>query len=79
MTVKNEEATFAVESMTASAQLRKRNMEGFCDLPSPPLSNHPQKSNSLTNEPLERTLKSCDKNTEVQLLVGVQVERTKFL
>jgi hypothetical protein len=43
LTVKRKEATFAVISMTTGAQLRVRDMEGFCDSPYPilnPYSTH---------------------------------------
>jgi hypothetical protein len=33
LTAKDREATFAVITMAASAQLRKRDIEGFCDNP----------------------------------------------
>jgi hypothetical protein len=33
--VKGKKTTFAVESMTADIQLRKRDIEGFCDNPYP--------------------------------------------
>jgi O-glycosyl hydrolase len=37
LTVKGKEATFALEAMTVDSQLRKQDIEGFCDNPYPPL------------------------------------------
>jgi hypothetical protein len=46
--------------MTVNAQLRERDMEGFCDNLYPnPNSSTPQKSNNLDRKPLKRTLKMC--------------------
>ena len=55
---KNIEVTFVVISMAADSQLRKRDLKDFCDNSSP-------KSNNLDRMPLQRTLKNCDKDTEV--------------
>ena len=62
-TVKGMEATFAVVSMTADSQLRKRDTEGFCDNHSLPL----KKGNSLDRKPSKRTLKKYAKYAEVWL------------
>jgi hypothetical protein len=42
LTIKCKEATFAVILMTAGTQMRKRDMEGFCDDPYSPLNLTPQ-------------------------------------
>lgn len=64
LTVKVKEVTFAVVGMTTDSQLRKRNIQDFCDNPYPLLE---PKNNSLDRKPLKGTLKICDKDTEVWL------------
>lgn len=63
LTVTSKEATFAVILMIAYAQLRKRVIEGFCDLYSP--QSPPPQSSSLDKKPLKRTLQKYVKGTEV--------------
>ena len=46
LTLKGKEATFAVLSMTADAQLSEEDMEGFCDNPYP----HPHPKQEATEE-----------------------------
>ena len=60
--VKDMETTFALASMSADSQLRKRDIEGFCDNPYPPPC---KKYKSLNRRLSKRTLKNCDKNAEV--------------
>ena len=61
LTAKDREATFAVITMAASAQLRKRDIEGFCDNPKP-LNPCPQNSKSLNSKLSKRTVKNCAKD-----------------
>lgn len=61
LTVKNKESTFAMVLMTADRQLRRKDMEDFCDnlyslSPPPP----PLKSNNPDKKPLKKSLKKCD-------------------
>lgn len=60
--VKGKKASFAVVSMAIDSQLRKRDIEGFCDSPYP---RPPEESNSLGRKPLKNTFKNCDKVVEV--------------
>ena len=53
LTIKSEEDTFAEISMPADAQLRGKDMEGFCENPYP---YPPPECNSLNRKPLIRTL-----------------------
>lgn len=54
LTVKSKEATFAVVSMTADAQLRGRDVEGLCDKPGfPPTPQITAKTGSHQNELLQ--------------------------
>lgn len=61
MTINSKEETLAVRLMTADAQLRKWDTEGFCGNPYPT----PQRSDSLDRKLSKRTLKKCDKDAEV--------------
>jgi hypothetical protein len=54
LTVESKEATFAVISVTADAQLRVRDMEGgFGDNPNFPATSPPPKCSSLDRKPRE--------------------------
>ena len=61
LTVLKEQIVFTAISMTADAQLRKRDIEGFWQ----PLPHPIHKSNSLDRKPPKRTLKIFDKDAEV--------------
>jgi hypothetical protein len=65
---KGKVATFALALLTAESQLRKRDIEGFGGNPNSPLTCPTLsvcKHNSLHRKPSNRTLKRCDKDTEV--------------
>lgn len=60
--------------MTADAQMRKKDMEDFCDNPYlysnlPSTHTHTNKGNSniLNRKPWKRTRKNCDKNASIVL------------
>lgn len=59
LNLKEKEATFAMEFMTADSQLRKKVIKSFCDNPytTPTLEDK-----SLDRKLLERTLENCYKD-----------------
>nr|BAC31911.1 unnamed protein product [Mus musculus] len=61
VTVKSQEASFAVVWMTADSQLRMRHRRSWRH----PSSAFPPKRNSLDRKPLKGTLKNCDGDPEV--------------
>lgn len=65
LTVRGQEATFAVVSMASDAQTRKKDMEGFVTTPIPMHTS--QKHNSLNRKSSKRTLKECCKDVGVLL------------
>lgn len=54
LTVKSEEVIFALPSVTAGVQLRKMELEGFCD----------DKSNSRIGSHRRELFKKCDKEAD---------------
>lgn len=65
MTVKSTEANFSVTSLTAQAQLRGRDLEGYFDNIYSQLNPFlPQKMNSLGKKRPKITLKTCHQNAE---------------
>lgn len=59
---KGQETTFAMVLVTADSQPRKRDREGFCDLPPP--------GNSLDRKPSKRDLKNKDAQVQVSTIEG---------